>query len=189
MPLVRRVLDEHRRLILPLAAALIINLLAYAFIVWPLSRRVANVVQRTETAEQALAAARREHTLAAGTLTGKDVAAKELTTFYTSILPMDLAGARRLTHLRLAQLARQSNLSLGRTTTETAKDRDSTLTEFKVVMELAGAYDSVRTFVHQIETAPEFVVIKHEELSDDDDEGGQLKVKLELATYFRDVAQ
>lgn len=187
--LTRRIIEEHRRVIIPLVAALIINVLAYAFLVYPLSRRVANVAQRTETAEQSLAQAQREYGQAVGTLTGKDVAAKELTTFYTSVLPMDLAGARRLTHLRLAQLARQSNLRLGRARSEAEKKRDSTLTEFKIEMELAGGYDNVRTFVHRIETSPEFVVIKHEELSEDDDESGQLRVKLELATYYRDAGQ
>jgi Tfp pilus assembly protein PilO len=188
--LTRRIVDEHRRVIVPLVAALIVNVLAYAFIVYPLSRRVANVAQRTENADQALAAATREYTLARGTLTGKDVAAKELTTFYTSVLPTDVASARRLTHLRLAQLARQSNLRLDRANTETAKKRDSTLTEFKVEMELEGSYDGVRTFVYRIETAPEFVIIKHEELSEGDDNAGrELKVKLELATYFRDTGQ
>lgn len=187
--LTRRIIDEHRRVIIPLTAALVINILAYALLVYPLSRRVANVAQRTEAAEQSLAAARRDHAQAVGTLTGKDVAAKELTTFYSSVLPMDLAGARRLTHLRLAQLARQSNLRLGRARSETEKKRDSTLTEFKIEMELAGVYDNVRTFVHRVETSPEFVVIKHEELSEEDDESGQLRVKLELATYYRDTGQ
>jgi Tfp pilus assembly protein PilO len=186
--LFRRVVQEHRRIVMPLAVALVINIVAYAAVVFPLSRRVANVAQRTEAAERALAAALREHAQATGTLTGKDQAAKELTTFYSSVLPESLAGARRLTHLRLAQLARQSELRLGRATTETDKERESTLTEFKIEMELAGSYDGVRTFVHAIETAPEFVVIRHFELAEEDDESGQLRARLQLSTYFRDAA-
>jgi hypothetical protein len=52
--LTRRVFDEYRRVITPLAAALVLNIAAYAFFVYPLSQRVANVAQRNQDAEQAL---------------------------------------------------------------------------------------------------------------------------------------
>jgi Tfp pilus assembly protein PilO len=184
----RRVFEEHRRLVIPLVAALVLNVLAYAVVVFPLSRRVANVTDRTEAAERALAAAMRDHSQASGTLTGKASAEKELTTFYTSVLPADLAGARRLTHLRLAQLAQQSGLRAGRAVTDVRSIRESTLSEFKIEMELFGSYADVRTFVHRVEAAPEFVVIRQVELSEDRADN-QLQVKVELSTYFRTVGQ
>jgi hypothetical protein len=105
--LVRRIVREHRRIVLPLAIALGVNLIVYGAVVYPLSQRVANIEQRDRTAEEELLSAQRDHAQAAGTLTGKDRAAAELATFYKDVLPSDLAGARRLTQLRLAHLARE----------------------------------------------------------------------------------
>ena len=132
--LVQRVTREHRRAIVPLAIALVVNVIVYGVVVYPLSQRVANIEQRDRTAEAQLLAAQREHAQAVGTLTGKDRAAAELATFYKDVLPSDLAGARRLTHLRLAQLARESNLKFLRATlrpgaraqsnADAAEDRD-----------------------------------------------------------------
>jgi hypothetical protein len=42
----------------------------------------------------------------------------------------------------------------------------------------------MRTFIHQLETAPEFVVIDNVELTEED-AGNELKVKLQLSTYYR----
>ena len=156
-------------------------------VVYPLSERVANVEQRTQQAEQALAAARAEHAQASGTLTGKDRAATELATFYKDVLPADLSGARRMTQLRLAQLARDSGLSFERNSYEPLTQRDSTLTRLRITMQLSGTYAEIRTFLHQLETAPEFVVIDNVELAEGA-ESGRLTVTLELSTYYRGAA-
>lgn len=187
MALVRRVLAEHRRLVIPLSVALAVNLLAYSLVVYPLSERVANVTQRDLAAEQALTQARAEHAQAAGTLTGKARASTELTTFYNDILPRDLSGARRLTYLRLAQLARESNLRFESGSYKPVKERDSTLTRLGIELVLAGSYANVRTFIHELESSPEFVVIDNVELSEGAD-GGNLVVTLELSTYYRNAA-
>jgi Tfp pilus assembly protein PilO len=187
--LVRRVGNERRRVIVGLGVALVINAIVYGIVVRPLSQKVANVAQRNETAERALAAAEREHAAAAGTLTGKDRAAAELATFYTDVLPSDLAGARRLTHLRLAQLARQSNLRFERAVYEPVVDRSSTLTRLKIELVLAGTYSDMRVFIHQLETAPEFVVIDNVELAEGADRAGSLVVTLELSTYYREATK
>ena len=184
MPLVRRVLKEHRRSVVPLVVALILNVLAYAFIVYPLSRQVADVAGRDERAAGALASAKEEHAQAAGTLTGKDRAATELATFYQSVLPSNVSSARRLVYLRLHQLARDAGMRYSSMANEIVEERTSTLTRLKTEMELAGAYASMRAFIHRLETSPEFVVIDNVELSEDD-EGGELRVRLELSTYFR----
>jgi Tfp pilus assembly protein PilO len=184
MPLLRRIMNEHRRSLVPLLVGLVINVLAYAFIVYPLSRQVADVAGRDERAARALDAARQEHAQAAGTLTGKDRAATELTTFYQSVLPSNVSSARRLVYLRLHQLARDAGLRYSRMANEIVEERTSTLTRLKTEMELGGSYPSMRAFVHQLETAPEFVVIDNVELTEDD-QGGELKVRLQLSTYFR----
>ena len=77
-PLVRRVITEHRRAVIALAVALVLNLLGYIFLVMPLSRQVADVAGRDERAARALLNARMDHNQATGTLTGKDRASTEL---------------------------------------------------------------------------------------------------------------
>jgi Tfp pilus assembly protein PilO len=186
--LTQRVLREHRRFVVPLAVALGVNVVAYGAVVYPLSQRVANIEQRDRTAEQQLLSAQRDHGQAAGTLTGKDRAAAELATFYKDVLPSDLAGARRLTQLRLAQLARESNLKFVRATFEPVNETKRTLTQLKIEMVLSGTYGDVRAFIHQLETAPEFVVVDNIELGQGA-EGGALSVTLHLSTYYRETGE
>lgn len=185
--LVQRVMREHRRVLLPLAIALLVNIVVYVAVVYPLAQRVANIEQRDRTAEEQLTSAQREHRQASGTLSGKDRAAAELATFYKDVLPADLAGARRLTHLRLAQLAREANLRFIRASFEPVMERNRTLTRLKIEMVLAGSYADMRAFIHELEAAPEFVVIDNVEL-DQGAEGGPLGVTLRLSTYYRDMA-
>ena len=181
----RRVFDEYRRVITLLAAALILNVAAYALVIYPLSQRVANVAQRNQNAEQELTAARADYAQATGTVTGKTRAAEELNTFYTRILPGDFSAARRLVHLRLAQLARQSNLQMTHVNYEVDEKRKGSLARLNITMDLAGTYPAMRTFIHQMETSPEFVVIDNIELSEESEGDSQLKVKVDLSTYYR----
>ena len=185
--LLQRAVREHRRVVVPLAIALGVNVVVYGAGVYPLSQRVANIEQRDRTAEEQLLAAQREQAQATGTLTGKDRAAAELATFYKDVLPSDLAGARRLTHLRLAQLARDANLKFLRDTFVPVLERDRTLTQLKIEMVMSGSYGDMRAFIHQLETAQEFVVVDNIELGQGA-EGGALAVTLRLSTYYRDTA-
>ena len=185
VPLLRRAIAEHRRVVLAPTIALAANLLVYALVVYPLAERVANIEQRNQAAAQALALARTEHTQATGTLTGKARATAELATFYREVLPRDLAGARRLTYLRLARLAREANLEYQRSQYAPQVDNDSTLTRLQIQMVLSGTYAEMRDFIYQLETAPEFVVIDNIQLAEGGEETGSLVVTLDLSTYFR----
>ena len=187
-PIGRRVLAEHRRVVVPLAIGLLVNVLVYALFVYPLAQRVANVEQRNQAAGRSLTAAQAEFAQANGTLTGKDRASTELATFYKDVLPMDLSAARRLTQLRLRQLARQSDLRFDRDRYEELDVRDSTLRRLKITMVLTGSYEDMRTFIYQLETSEEFVIIDNVELAGSTTEttGAQV-VTLELSTYFRDA--
>lgn len=187
LPLLRRAVAEHRRLVLALTIALVANILVYALVVYPLSQRVANIEQRNQAAAQSLAQARTEHAQANGTLTGKARAATELATFYRDVLPQDLAGARRLTYLRLARLARESNLEYERSQYAPETDDDSTLTRLQIQMVLSGTYAEMRDFIYQLETAPEFVVIDNIQLAEGSNANGSLMVTLDLSTYFREM--
>lgn len=183
IPLLRRAAAEHRRVLLALGLVFTANVLVYAVFVYPLSQQVANVEQRDEAAVRALGDARFEHARASGTLNGKAQASTELATFYNEVLPRDLAGARRLTFLRLAQLARDTNLQYERASYEPETEDGSTLTRLQIEMVLLGAYADVRDFMYRLETSPEFVVIDNVQL-DEDSTGGLLVVTLDLSTYF-----
>ena len=63
------------------------------------------------------------------------------------------------------------------------------LVRFSTKVELAGRYRDVRTFIHDLETSPEFVVIDDVSLSEDDDEGGLLQLTLQLSTYYQGGAE
>ena len=181
----RRVLREHRRLVVPLTIALVINVIVYAFLVYPLSQSVANIAERDASAERALLAARKEHGVAIGTLTGKDKAAQELARFYTDVLPGDLAAARRLTHTRVPQMARRFDVEFySATFSPPTQARDSDLARFTSKVELGGRYRDIRNFIHQLETAPEFVVIDDVSLTEEDEESGFLQLTLQLSTYY-----
>ena len=178
---IQRVVAEHRRAVFALVAGVIINVLVFAFVVYPLQSDVANVEQRTRAAEADLAAAQADFGRANGTLTGKDRALKELDTFYSSVLAQDLTGARRLTFSRLAQLASQSNLDFERRKYEPLIERGSNLTRLKVTMDLEGSYSDIRDFIYEIESSPEFVVIDDVGLTDSA-QSDALRLTLELST-------
>jgi Tfp pilus assembly protein PilO len=183
--LVRRIAGEHRRVIVPLLVALAVNVAAYIFIVYPLSQAVGSIEQREAAAVQTLAAARREHAAASGTLNGKDRAARELEKFYGEVLPQNFSAARDLTHLTLPTLARQLDLVYyAGKMTPPSRRRESTLTRLQTSVDLAGSYADIRTFIHQLESAPEFVVIDTIQLSEADDES-DLDLTLQLSTYYR----
>ena len=185
MPLVTRVLAEHRRLVLALSFALVANIVVYALVVYPLGQRVANVEQRDLQAEQALAAAQRDRGQAAGPLTGKDRAATELQTFYTDVLPADETAARRLTFLRIRDLADTSNLGFQRGETAIEPQRERTLQRLRTQVVLSGSWNDVRSYIYQLETAPEFVVIDNVELAEAATGDAALVVTVDLSTYFR----
>jgi hypothetical protein len=184
--LLRVVVAEHRRAMIVLAVALVLNVAVYAAVVAPLARRVANIEQRNQTAELQLVNARREHGQVSGAVTGKSEAAKELATFYERILPPNYVGARRMTFVRLPQLTRQHDLRLLGTTQYTPEPiRESTLTRLRVDFEVAGDYGNVRSFIHELEAASEFIVIDNIQLQEGSDENGALVLTLDLSTYYR----
>jgi Tfp pilus assembly protein PilO len=184
--LAQRVFAENRKPVIWLAAGLVINVLAYVFGVYPLSDSVANVQQRNDAAAQELAAARQENEQASGALTGKDEAVTKLAKFYTEVLPTNLSSARQLTHLRLAQMARMHGLRYGRASSEPVLTKDSKLTQLKVELTLGGSYAGVRAFLHDLETAPQFVVIDNVVLAESESDD-QVALTLQLSTYFRSV--
>lgn len=183
--LTRRVLAEHRRVILPLAIVFGINVAVYAAGVYPLAQRVANVEQRDRAAEQALAQAQGEHAAARGALTGKERASVELATFYKDVLPPNLAGARSLTYLRLNQLAREAGMKPPTLKFDLKPERDSTLDRLEITLTVEGGYNEIRSFIYELDTAPEFVVIDDVSLSDQAIDERMHQLAMRLSTFYR----
>jgi Tfp pilus assembly protein PilO len=184
----RRVLSEKRRLIIPLAIALAVNIAIYAIVVYPLGKKVAGGEQAAQASSAALEAAKRDYAAARATVAGKGQADEELRKFYNEVLPPDISGARRITFLRMEQLARQCNLRLERETSEPKGQRGSDLVKFTYTAALSGEYRNIRRFIHELETAPEFLVLENVQLSQSETENRGLNVDVQIATYYRMAA-
>jgi hypothetical protein len=184
----RRVLKEKRSLIWPIAIALVVNVALYAVVVYPLATKVAGGEQEAEASAAALSAARRDHAAARATVAGKAQADAELQKFYGAVLPPDISGARRITFLRMEQLAEQTNLRLERSSSEPKPQRDSDLVKFVYTASLSGEYRNIRRFIHELEKSPEFLVLENVELAQSDVEGRGLNITLQIATYYRTMA-
>ncbi len=182
---VRRVLREKRSLIVPVAMLLLVNVALYLMVVYPLSKKVEGGERQSEAAVAALNAARRDFAAARATVAGKGQADQELQKFYTDVLPPDISGARRITFLRIDQLAQQSGLRVDRQTSDPKPQRDSGLVKFSYRASLSGDYGNIRRFVHELETAPEFLVLENLQLRQSDVEDRGLNVEVEIATYYR----
>jgi Tfp pilus assembly protein PilO len=182
----RRIFAEHRRLIVPLLVAIAANVALYALAVYPLERRVATAGTRAEAAAAARRVAEHNHKDAQATVVGMDRADEELKRFYKSILPADQTGARRITYLRLARMAREAGLRAERGTIESSEIDYSQLSRLRMTMVLEGQYDEIRRFIHRIETAPEFTVIEDVAVQRGADEAGStLVLELAVTTYYR----
>ena len=64
-------------------------------------------------------------------------------------------------------------------------DRDSQLVKFVYTASLSGEYRNIRRFIHELEKAPEFLVLENVALSQSDVEERGLNVTMQIATYYR----
>lgn len=180
---VRRIVQDHRRFAAVLLGLLVVNLVVYVALIRPLAGEVANVTVRDQAAESGLARARQVHAEATGLTAGRARAETELAAFYGEVLPADLAGARRLTHLRLAEIAEAAGLRYERATAEPVAERGSALTRLQIGLVLSGPYEGVREFLYALDSAEEFVVVDSVVLTQGGG-GAELAVSLELSTYY-----
>ena len=185
---VGRVLTEKRRLIVPIVVALIVNIALFVIVLYPLSKKVSGGEQQANAATTAMNAAKRDYDAARATVKGKGQADEELQKFYSDVLPPDMSAARRITFLRIEQLAQKCSLRLERETSDPKPQRDSSLVKFTYRAALSGEYKNIRRFIHELETAPEFLVLENVELTQSEVESRGLNVNVEIATYYRTVA-
>lgn len=187
--LVRRAAREHRVLVTLIAVLVVVNVALYAAAIYPFSRQVASVSERTLDAEMELAAAQLARTRAAGALSGTSQASMDLELFYRDVLPADLTAARRVIWPRLQQIARQAGLQAQSSNAGLATDREQALTQLLIKMELTGSYRAVRDFIHRLERASEFLVIQRVALQESNEESAPLTLQLDLATYYKEARE
>ena len=87
MPLVRRVATERRAIVLPLAIVILVNILVYAFVVYPLGVKSTGSAEKAAAAAVSRRAAERDEAAARALVTGKAKADEELASFYDKVLP------------------------------------------------------------------------------------------------------
>jgi Tfp pilus assembly protein PilO len=185
---IRRIVSENRRAVYIIAGALLVNIALYALVVYPLSQRVRNGEQQAGDATRELVAARRTFDAARATVSGKKDADTELSKFYQDVLPTDISAARRVLFPRLDQLARSASLTTVRSSFEPPDDgKDGELRRLAMTLLVAGEYSNVRRFIHELETAPEFLVLESVVVTSDA-EDRTLNVTARVATYYRGPA-
>jgi type II secretion system (T2SS) protein M len=184
--IVRRILNEKRGALIPLATALVINIGVYALVVYPLGVKSATAADRAAAAASARQAAERDLASAGALVAGKARADEELATFYQKVLPSDPDQARRMTYARLPALARKANMKLTerRAERDTPTQKDSQFGRVRTRMELEGDYQSVRQFLYELETTPEFIIVDDVTLSQADPTR-PLALTVEVSTYYR----
>ena len=187
MPLpLKRIFQEKRRLVIPVAAGIALNVVLLAGVVYPLGVRVRSTEARAEAAAQQLQAAEREDIAARGIIQARDQTDVALKAFYKDVLPFGHAQARQATFLRLTQLAEQHNLQQSRRNTDPPKhDRESSLARLQISMMLQGDYEDIRRFIYQVESGSDFIVIDSIALQQGLEAGAPLSLAMTLSTYYR----
>ena len=186
MTLLKRIVTEKRGLLVPLAVAVLVNIGVYGLVVYPLGVKSANAADRAVSAEKARAAAERDLGSADALVTGKARADQELATFYQKVLPANLDEARRMTYARLPALAKKANMRFTERHTEidAQLERTSQMGRVRTRMALEGSYNSVRQFLYELETTPEFIIVDDVSLGQPEP-GKPVTLSLEVSTYYR----
>ena len=117
---------------------------------------------------------------------GKARADEELATFYQKVLPADSDEARRITYARLPALARKASMKFTQRHAEedTQTQKDSQFGRVRTRIVLEGDYRSVRQFLYQLETTPEFIIVDDVTLAQTDADK-PLALTVEVSTYYR----
>ena len=184
MKLLHRVLTEKRFAITIVIVAVVVDVALYALAVLPWSVALANAEQRATAASEALAAADQTLVIARTTVEGKLEADRELQTFYSEILPGGMSDARRITFARLEEAASRNNLVMERRSSSTENDDESRLARLQMTMFLKGDYRDMRSFLSELESGDDFIVIEEISLSQDSVAENTEALTLGLATYF-----
>jgi hypothetical protein len=180
-----RVLADQRRWLLPVGAVLAINLVVLFAVVLPMRRSVETGTEQANASVQALNDAIAELKDAEATRDGQVDASKDLDRFYGEVLPANFAAARRLTQLKLAQMARAHEVRYQRGAASPESLRDSTLERLRTGISLEGDWNDIRQLIYEIETGPDFMVIDNVSLAEGESATAPLSLTLEISTYYQ----
>jgi hypothetical protein len=183
-PLHRRIVSEHRSLVLAIVATLLVNVLTYVLVVQPRGAKAAGAADRAGAAARALAAAERDLTAAQALVTGKSRADEKLNAFYQDVLPEGREAARRMMDQQLPALADQAGVRWIKRNTDVAVANDARLGQLTTTMVLEGEYPELRAFIYAIESAPDFIVVEDVLLSEGRP-NESLMLTVRMSTYFR----
>ena len=184
MSLWQRILGENRGLVTAVAVILVVDIGLYTFAVYPYANKVEQSEQRMATVGRQLKDVTGAYAEASDTASMKSIADQQLERFYNDVLPRDLAEARNLLSPYLDNLSADMNLVLKRRSSVSEKVRDSPLTNLSTTMVLAGAYEDIREFIYEMETAPEFILIESVVLGQGNGSDDELVLTLGVSTYF-----
>ncbi len=182
----RRVISERRMVVVPLLAALVVNLLVIGLVVVPLSRSVISDESRAQDVKLALANANRMARVASDTKTSQQRAGEELKRFYADVLPTTLGDARALLYVEIAQLASEAGVEHQSSVFELEEVEDSQLMRYHTDVALTGEYASIRRFLYHLETSERFFVVESVKLGQSGQRQGargSLEVVMRVATY------
>ena len=179
-----RVLADHRRWLVPVAAVLAINIVVLVAVVVPMRRAVESGETRANASVQALREASADLRNAEATRDGQGQASQDLDRFYSEVLPADLTAVRRI-FLKLSQLARSHDVTFERSQTTPEELKGSSLERLVVSYSLSGDWDDIRQLIYEIETGADFVVIDNVGLQEGSDPNSALSLALDLSTYYR----
>jgi hypothetical protein len=180
-----RVLADQRRWLLPVGAVLAINIAVLFAVVLPMRRSVETGTEQANASAQGLNAAIAELQDAEATRDGQVDASKDLDRFYGEVLPVNFAAARRLTQLKLAQMARAHEVRYQRGAATPESLRDSTLERLRTDISLEGDWNDIRQLIYEIETGPDFMVMDHVSLAEGESATAPLSLTLQISTYYR----
>ena len=188
MTLPRRIFMERRRVFLPVALILALNIVILLLVVFPMQRSVVGLETDRDDSAVELAQARNIERSAKGALSSRQRADVELEKFYAEILPDNLMTATKATNLWIQHAARDAGVSYTSSAFDYAPIRESKLTRAFARIELRGRYPSIKKFLYALETAEEFIVVEKVELSEQGSAASQqgvLDVSMTVATYYQ----
>ena len=184
MTLLKRILQEKRTLVTVVAVILVCDV-GLSVLVFQLSNRASQTETRATDAEGLLGQASANYDVFSETSARKAGADSDLQRFYNDVLPVGLANARRISSPLLLQLAQDTNLVLERGGSDVDIQSGSPLRRLRTTMVLAGAYEDIRQFIFELETAPEFILIEEVILSQGEESDAEIVLSLGVATYYR----
>jgi len=185
MTLFRRILVEKRAIVTVLAAAIAVNIGLYALVVYPRGVKSAGAGERARAAAVSVRAAERDLDAARALVASKTRAEQELSTFFDKVLPAGQTAAVTMTYAPLSAIANKANVRVAqrRYDVDTALQKNSRVGRLQIHMVVEGDYASLRRFIYDVESAPEFVIIDNVTLAQNDPTK-PLTLLMELSSYY-----